>query len=247
MLANRLLQRIAVLGALALTVGCSHRSCTTKGTIAGTCHPQKASCAPKECSKTYCALKNGCTPPKLGPCNPCAPAPVAAPIQRPAALPQPTAAVAEPVRRAEALTLPVVMPSELHLPPPSLKGYPLMVQSGPRPVAYAAPADPAELRNAPDHSWVIGELRYLHTRRAWQVRFAPVSVVDTYGGAFLLNSVEHMAEHFRDGMIVKVEGMLVEPGKRAPSPNYWVNKIHTLRNKAAEDAVQPAIVAQNPR
>src|SRR5262249_22018710 len=82
--------------------------------------------------------------------------------------------------------------------------------------------------HAEDYSWLVGELRYLHTRRCWQVRFAPVNIENSLGGAVFLNGVDHLTDHFRDGMIVKVDRVLVDPGKRAPSPTYWVNNIRAV-------------------
>ena len=32
--------------------------------------------------------------------------------------------------------------------------------------------------HAPDYTWLVGELQYLHVRKAWRVRYAPVDEED---------------------------------------------------------------------
>lgn len=83
--------------------------------------------------------------------------------------------------------------------------------------------------HAADYSWVVGELRYLHTRKRWQVRFAPVEVEDAYGGSFLLTGVEHLMGTFHDGQIVKVSGAVLQPERRVASPVFWADTIKPLR------------------
>ena len=65
--------------------------------------------------------------------------------------------------------------------------------------------------NAPDYSWVTGQLFYIHAESGlWVVRYAPLDREDRYGGSFVLAPAVNM-DGFREGDLVTVHGdMLIE-------------------------------------
>src|SRR5262245_51840524 len=84
-------------------------------------------------------------------------------------------------------------------------------------------ADPS-FGHAPDYSWLIGRLEFLHVRNVWKVRYASLEEEDRYGGSVTLIDTGPMTE-FKSGQIVRVEGQLVNPESREPSPPYRVRSI----------------------
>lgn len=88
-------------------------------------------------------------------------------------------------------------------------------------------ADP-RFSHAEDYSWLVGELNYLHSRRGWRLRYASINEEDPYGGSVSLNVSGHMLANLRDGQIVRVHGMLLDPESRKPAPEYRVVSITAL-------------------
>jgi hypothetical protein len=81
--------------------------------------------------------------------------------------------------------------------------------------------------HAPDYSWLTGELQYVHVRNSWRVRYASVDEEDRYGGSVTLAETGSMGDH-KDGQMVRVEGHLLDPESRDPSPTYRVRNIQQL-------------------
>jgi hypothetical protein len=99
-------------------------------------------------------------------------------------------------------------------------------------VETAAPEDDPNCNeaHANDYSWVIGELQYLHTRKCWRVRYAPLYIEDDYGGVVTLTGTDQqLAEHYHVGQIVKAEGVVLNPERRTTAPAFWVNSLKAIR------------------
>ena len=82
--------------------------------------------------------------------------------------------------------------------------------------------------HARDFSWVVGELQYLHTKKQWRVRYAPIDVDDTHGGSVTLSGVDHLTDQLKSGMTVRLQGQLIEPDLNKSAPDYHVYGIKTL-------------------
>ena len=208
----RFLQRLIVPAmVLAGSVGCSSRCCTSK------CNPgagptvRVLSVKPVPCCPNTYVVKPGKTSRMPTKWN-----------EQPTARPAKTSPQTGPVRTVA----PSQLPDEFEVssqPTPSPEAPVIRDESKPEKRAAVSP-----FCRSPDYSWVIGQLRYLHTRRCWQIRFAPINVEDRYGGGFCLTGIDHLSEHLKDGMLVKVEGVVINPDRRTPSPTYWVNQVLTL-------------------
>jgi hypothetical protein len=67
--------------------------------------------------------------------------------------------------------------------------------------------------NAPDYSWVTGQLFYVHADGGlWVVRYAPVDKEDRYGGSVVLGAAASM-ENFQEGDLVTVHGEILSPAR----------------------------------
>jgi hypothetical protein len=84
--------------------------------------------------------------------------------------------------------------------------------------------------HAPDYSWLVGQLAYSHTRRTWTVRYASVDETDRYGGSVTLESGTNL-EQLREGMLVRVQGRVVDPDTTTPAPRYRVERIEPYRDQ----------------
>ena len=84
--------------------------------------------------------------------------------------------------------------------------------------------------HAPDYSWLVGRLAYSHTRRTWTVRYASVDETDRYGGSVTLESGTNL-EQLREGMLVRVQGRVVDPDTTTPAPRYRVERIEPYRDQ----------------
>ena len=82
--------------------------------------------------------------------------------------------------------------------------------------------------HARDFTWVVGELRYLHTKKQWRVRYAPVDVEDCYGGSVTLSGVDHLTDQLKSGMTVRLQGQLIDAEANKSAPDYRVYGIKTL-------------------
>jgi hypothetical protein len=76
-----------------------------------------------------------------------------------------------------------------------------------------APEFVDKVANAPDYSWLTGELFYIHADKGlWVVRYAPVDKEDRYGGSVVLAAAVSM-ENFREGDLVTVHGEILNEGR----------------------------------
>jgi hypothetical protein len=82
--------------------------------------------------------------------------------------------------------------------------------------------------HAPDFSWLVGELQYLEVRNAWRLRYASVEDEDRYGGSVTLVEMGSLTG-LRNGQRVRVEGRLVDPESRDPSPAYRVRSLQFVK------------------
>ena len=90
---------------------------------------------------------------------------------------------------------------------------------------YADITASAKFDHAPDYTWLVGELQYLHVRNAWRVRYASVDQEDRYGGSVTLVETGPMDKFQKSGQIVRVQGRLLNADSREPSPAFRVNAI----------------------
>ncbi|HKI30370.1 MAG TPA: hypothetical protein VKA46_00665 [Gemmataceae bacterium] len=79
--------------------------------------------------------------------------------------------------------------------------------------------------HAPDYRWLTGELRYSPARGAWCLRYAPEDEEDRHGGSVTLVGAGAMTG-LQPGEAVRVEGEMIDPETREPSPPY---RVHGLR------------------
>jgi hypothetical protein len=85
-------------------------------------------------------------------------------------------------------------------------------------------ANPA-FAHAPDYSWLIGTLELGREPNTWGLRYASVEEEDRYGGCVSLVEQSAMTDA-RPGQLVRVEGMMVDPGAHDFKPAY---RVHSLR------------------
>lgn len=86
---------------------------------------------------------------------------------------------------------------------------------------------PSQYAHALNFSTVTGQLQYLHSKQQWRVRYASCDVEDVYGGVVTLRGVEHLADQLKDGSTVHIQGQLVHPDGKRPSPEY---QVYDLKN-----------------
>lgn len=85
--------------------------------------------------------------------------------------------------------------------------------------------------HAPDYTWIVGELQYLHVRNAWRVRYASVDEEDRYGGSVTLVETGSMDKYPKSGQIVRVQGQLINADSKEPSPAF---RVISIRNQDAQ-------------
>ena len=90
---------------------------------------------------------------------------------------------------------------------------------------YADITASARFDHAPDYTWLVGELQYLHVRNAWRVRYASVDEEDRYGGSVTLVETGPMDKFQKSGQLVRVQGRLLNADSREPSPVFRVSAI----------------------
>jgi hypothetical protein len=135
----------------------------------------------------------------------------------------------------------------VHLPPPVEAPKPAEAEPVIQQVGYVVPltggkeapvrrrtftditADP-RWDHAPDYSWLIGELQFLHGKNVWRVRYASCEEEEPYGGSLTLCETGPMNE-FKDGMTVRVEGRVSngQASDRAGASQYRVNTIQLVK------------------
>jgi hypothetical protein len=162
-------------------------------------------------------------------------APPPSAVESPTVAPSPMAPVAEVVP----MDPPAVAQAVPSLPPAAPTPDPDVVQSG-----HALPPFPelkeelarrlptqqdaaAGLAHAPDYSWLSGELQYVAVRNAWRLRYATGDEDDRYGGSVTLVEPAQLGEA-DNGKRVRVEGRLLDPASREPSPAYRVRTLQLL-------------------
>jgi hypothetical protein len=112
--------------------------------------------------------------------------------------------------------LPVIKSDAPPLAPPPAKPMPAV-----KTVDIRRPSPSTEINkeyldrvgNAPDYSWVTGELFYIHADKGlWVVRYAPVDREDRYGGSVVLAPATSM-DAFQEGDLVTVQGEMLYEGR----------------------------------
>ena len=138
--------------------------------------------------------------------------------------------------RAEA---PKILPptAELHdLPPvtqapqPAMKSVSARVDDSTPRRSFADITARPEFAHAPDYSWMVGQLQYVHGRKAWRLRYASVDEEERYGGSVTLEGCDHLMDQYRSGQLVRVQGKLADPESRHPSPGFIVADIRPEGN-----------------
>jgi hypothetical protein len=150
-------------------------------------------------------------------------APPQAPPQPPSFMvPAATAPIPVPEATAKVdLTEKEIVPTGYAIPPTG--GH----EEGIKRRSYADVSAKSCYGHAEDYSWIKGELQFGHARNAWRVRFASIDEEDRYGGSVTLTE-EGPMEEYKDGQLVHIEGRLVDPESRDPSPEYRVRAIMPL-------------------
>lgn len=98
------------------------------------------------------------------------------------------------------------------------------------PDEVTAAGDPSPFANAPDHSWLRGQLEYSHVEGAWKLRYAPIDVEnDPYGGSVVLGNDPRLRD-YQEGDVIYVEGQ-PKPGRTgvfSSGPRYEIRQITLL-------------------
>ncbi|GIW80573.1 MAG: hypothetical protein KatS3mg105_2380 [Gemmatales bacterium] len=100
--------------------------------------------------------------------------------------------------------------------PESLSQRSAASSSSPRAIAYS---------HAPDYSWLVGELYFVHSRQSWHVRYSPLDETDRYGGSVRLVGTGPM-KRFKSGELVRVHGYI----SRDSTDNETVYHVTALRS-----------------
>lgn len=87
--------------------------------------------------------------------------------------------------------------------------------------------------HAADYSWLVGELQYVALDKAWVLRFASAEEEDPYGGSVTLLEPRPLAG-FKSGMLVRVEGQLVDPEAKGTRPPYRLHMIQPVEASTAQ-------------
>jgi hypothetical protein len=91
----------------------------------------------------------------------------------------------------------------------------------------AEPAEDSGHGHAADYSWLVGEVHYVQVRGAWRLRYASPDEAERYGGTVTLSG-DAVPQNLRNGQLLRVEGRLINPATREPSPVYEVQAAHLL-------------------
>jgi hypothetical protein len=159
-------------------------------------------------------------PPVANAPAPMAPVEEAAPLTPPAVSgPFPAAANATPAPDQD------VVQSSHDLPP-----FPELKQELARRLPALQQGDAGGAAHAPDYGWLTGELQYVAVRRVWRLRYAAGDDEDRYGGSVTLLEAGALRES-DSGKRVRVEGQLVDPDSREPSPVYRVRTLQILSSR----------------
>jgi hypothetical protein len=85
-----------------------------------------------------------------------------------------------------------------------------------------------EFTHAADYSALVGELHYSPAKDQWRVRYASIDEEDRYGGSVTLQGGTVALKQMHTGMMVRVQGRLIDPESRDVSPTYSVRDIEPL-------------------
>jgi hypothetical protein len=95
--------------------------------------------------------------------------------------------------------------------------------------ATPSPETPSGLGHAPDYTWLIGTVNYLHAKKIWTVRYAGLDEEDAYGGSVTLIENERTnLERLQPGQMVRVEGNFADREPSGVAPRYRVTAIRPL-------------------
>jgi hypothetical protein len=83
--------------------------------------------------------------------------------------------------------------------------------------------------HARDYAWVVGQLEYLHSKHQWRVRYSPYDVEDEFGGVVSLSGIDHISDRFQNGMVVRIQGQIVNSEPRKSSPEYYVYDLKVIQ------------------
>jgi hypothetical protein len=89
--------------------------------------------------------------------------------------------------------------------------------------------DTVQIQHPQDFAWVVGQLQYIHATRKWRVRYLPCDIEDQFGGVVTITGAEHLAEQFKEGATVHLQGQLVDPDTRKAAPEYYTWGITVLK------------------
>lgn len=95
--------------------------------------------------------------------------------------------------------------------------------------AVSGRATQTRFGHAADYAWLMGELQYIQTRKAWHLRYAPTDEQDPYGGTVTLVG-DGLTSECKSGQIVHVEGNLINPESGDLRPLYWASKLRILKS-----------------
>jgi hypothetical protein len=99
--------------------------------------------------------------------------------------------------------------------------------------------------HAPDHSWLIGELTYLPSKKVWRLRYASVEEDDCYHGSVILLDPGPLTG-YHSGEMVRVDGQMVSSMFREFDPPYRVLFIQPLEGQRLPDSPTVSKTPPNP-
>jgi hypothetical protein len=91
----------------------------------------------------------------------------------------------------------------------------------------AEPVEDANRGHAADYSWLVGEVHFVEVRGVWRLRYAFTDEDARYGGTVTLRG-DAVPRNLQNGQILRVEGRLLDPASREPSPVYEVQAAQLL-------------------
>ena len=86
-----------------------------------------------------------------------------------------------------------------------------------------------EFNHTSDYGCLVGELHYAHQKNQWRLRYASIDEEDRYGGSVMLDGGDHMMKECQNGMLVRVQGSMVDADSREPCPTYRVRSIDPVK------------------
>jgi hypothetical protein len=103
----------------------------------------------------------------------------------------------------------------------------------PLPAVVGAAREEVSCGHAPDYRWLIGELHYSPARGVWSLRYATAEEEDAHGGSVTLVGAGAMSG-LQVGARVRIEGEMLDPETREPSPPYQVRSLGRLLEQRAQ-------------